>query len=286
MPTLPSDYLNLIQVFAPLFSDLVWQHAQVLLVGAILAPGQRTVAAALRIMGLSAEKHFQTYHRVLNRAAWSSWEVSRVLLGLLVQAFAAVGTIVVGLDDTIERRRGAKIKARAIYRDPVRSSHSHLVKASGLRWLSVMLLVPIPWAQRVWALPFLTVLAPSERYYQGKERAHKKLTDWGRQVLLQVRRWWPKRKLVAVADSGFAVISLLWRVTQLANPIVMITRLRLDAGLYAPGSPRPQGKRGRSRKKGARLPKLARVANNPKTKWRRVTIPDWYGEGRRTIEIV
>ena len=122
MPTLPSDYLNLIQVFAPLFSDLVWQHAQVLLVGAILAPGQRTVAAALRIMGLSAEKHFQTYHRVLNRAAWSSWEVSRRLLGLLIQTFAAVGTVVVGLDDTIERRRGAKIKARAIYRDPVRSS--------------------------------------------------------------------------------------------------------------------------------------------------------------------
>jgi len=286
MPTLPCEYLSLIGVFAPLFSNLVWQHAQVLLMGALLAPGQRTVAAALRIVGLSAEKHFQTYHRVLNRAAWSSWEVSRRLLGLLIQAFAAVGTIVVGLDDTIERRRGAKIKARGIYRDPVRSSHSHMVKASGLRWLSLMLLVPIPWAQRVWALPFLTVLAPSERYYQGKARGHKKLTDWGRQLLLQVRRWLPRRKLVAVADSGFAVISLLWRMTQLAHPLVMITRLRLDAGLYAPAPPRPKGKRGRSRKKGARLPTLTRRAGDAKTKWRRVTIPDWYGEGRRTIEIV
>ena len=93
-----------------------------------------------------------------------------------------------GLDETIERRWGAKIKARGIYRDPVRSSRSHFVKASGLRWLSVMLLVRIPWAEKVWALPFLTVLAPSERYYQDRARGHKKLTDWARQMLLQVRR--------------------------------------------------------------------------------------------------
>jgi hypothetical protein len=148
-----------------------------LLVGAILAPGQRTVTAALRIMGLSAEKHFQTYHRVLNRASWSSLALSRQLLGLLLQTFVPSGPVIFGLDDTIERRRGVKIKAKGIYRDPVRSSHSHLVKASGLRWLSLMVLVPIPWAQRVWALPCLTVLAPSERYYQGRKRAHKKLTD-------------------------------------------------------------------------------------------------------------
>lgn len=114
MPTLPNDYLRLIQVFAPLFSKLVWQHAQVLLVGTILTPGQRTVAAVLRIMGLNAERHFQTYHRVLNRAAWSSWAVSRELLKVLVQTFAALGPIIVGVDDTIERRRGAPIKAKGI----------------------------------------------------------------------------------------------------------------------------------------------------------------------------
>jgi hypothetical protein len=257
MPTLPSNYLSLIQVFVPLFSNVVWQHAQVLLVGAILAPGQRTVTAALRIMGLSAEKHFQTYHRVLNRASWSSWQVSRRLLALVVKTFAAVGPIVFGFDDTIERRRGLKIKARGLYRDPVRSSRSQLVKVSGLRWLSLMVLVPIPWAQRVWALPFLTVLAPSERYYQGQKRAHKKLTDWGRQALLPVRRWLPERKLVVAADSSFAVIGLLWRLSQLTNPICMIARLRLDAGLYAPAPARRPGQRGRTRLKGERLPTLA-----------------------------
>jgi len=286
MPTLPTDYLNLIREFAPCFSNLVWEHVQVLLLGAILAPGQRTVTAVLRIVGLSGERQFQTYHRALNRAVWSSWALSRVLLGLLIKTFAATGPVIVGMDDTIERRRGAKIKAKGIYRDPVRSSHSHFVKASGLRWLSLMLLVPMPWAQRVWALPFLTVLAPSERYSAGRPRAHKKLTDWARQMVLQLRRWLPTRKLVVVADSGFAVLSLLWRMTQLPQPVCMITRFRLDAALYKPAPPRRPHQIGRPRVKGTRLPTLAQVAANPKTGWQRVTVVHWYGESRRTLEIV
>lgn len=286
MPTLPSEYLSVIGVFAPYFSNLVWQHAQVLLLGAILAPGQRTVTAGLRIVGLSAEQHFQTYHRVLNRAAWSSLTLSRVLLELLIETYAILGDVVFGLDDTIERRRGAKIKAKGIYRDPVRSSHSHFVKASGLRWLSLMVLVPIPWAARVWALPFLTVLAPSEHYYAGRARAHKKLTDWARQMLLQLRRWLPQRRLIVVADSSFAVISLLAQLQKLARPICMIVRFRLDAGLYAPAPPRCPHQNGRPRVKGQRLPTLEQVAANAKTVWQRVTLSDWYGEPQRKLEIV
>ena len=285
MPTLRSEYTTILTAFAGLFSKRVWQHVQILLLGAILAPGQRTVSAILRIMGLSCEKHFQNFHRVLNRAIWSSREASRVLLGLLVATFAVFGPVVLGLDDTIERRRGAKIKAKGIYRDPVRSSHSHFVKASGLRWLSLMLLAPIPWAKRVWALPFLTVLAPSERYYEKRKRAHKKLTDWARQALLQVRRWLPGRKLVVVMDASFAAIDFLWQVAKLANPITMIARFRLDAALYAPAPKRQPGKKGRSRKKGQRLPTLEQVLEDTRTVWKKVLIPNWYGEGKREVEI-
>jgi hypothetical protein len=221
---------------------------------------------------------------VLNRAVWSSLEASRILLGLLIQAFARSGPVILGLDDTIERRRGAQIKAKGIYRDPVRSSHSHFVKASGLRWLSLMLLAPIPWAKRVWALPFLTVLAPSERYYQGKARKHKKLTEWAQQMVMQVRRWLPKRFLVVVADSSFAVIDLLWQLCQLKNPICMITRFRLDAALYEPAKPRP-GAMGRPRKKGLRLPTLETIAADQQTRWKRITVQQWYSEKNRMIEI-
>ena len=288
MFTLPPEFAIFVVAFEPLFSNSIWPQARVLFIGAILATGKRTVTAVLRIMGLSADKHFQNYHRVLNRAVWSSLAAARILLALLVAAFVPSGPIVMGLDDTLERRRGAKIKAKGIYRDPVRSSHSHFVKASGLRWLNLMLLVTIPWAKRIWALPFLTALAPSERYSKTYKRQHKKLTDWAwsrKAGLLQARRWLRRRKLVVVADSSFAAISLLFNAQQLTEPICMITRLRLDAALYEPAVPRKPGQMGRTRVKGKRLPTLEEILKNPKTKWTRVTLPQWYGEGRRVIEI-
>lgn len=279
-----TEYTNVLALFAIHFSAELWPLAQVLVTGAILARGQRTVTAILRVMGLSTEKHFVNYHRVLQRARWSSHAVSQTLLRLLITTFVPTGAIVVGGDETIERRRGAKIKAKGIYRDPVRSSHSHFVKASGLRWVTLMLLTLIPFAERVWALPFLTVLAPSERYYETQGRAHKKLTDVMRQALLQVRRWLPDRTLVFVADNSYAVIEFLWRMTQLANPIIMVVRFRMDAALYEPAPPRAPKAKGRPRKKGNRLPTLTVVAADAATVWTTQVMRHWYGEVKRTIE--
>jgi DDE superfamily endonuclease len=122
-----------------------------------------------------------------------------------------------------------------------------VVKASGWRWLSLMLLVPLPWGKRVWALPFLTVLAPSERDQQERGQRHQKLTDWARQMLLMVWRWVPERSLVLGTESSFAVMTLLWRLSRLAQPICSITRLRLDAALYEPAPPRKPRQNGRPR---------------------------------------
>jgi len=282
MSTLPAGFAKLILPFACLFSKRVFESVQVLLAGAILATGKRTVTSALRIMGLSQERHFQTYHRVLNRAVWSSLAVSRILLQLLVRAFAPEGPLIFGLDDTIERRWGARIAARGIYRDPVRSSRSHFVKVSGLRWLCMMLLVPIPWAARVWALPFLTALCPSRRYHDSQGKRHKKLTDWARQMIKQVRRWLPGRQIVVVADSAFAALDFLGTARRHAT---VITRLRLDAALYAPAPERPPGQRGRTRLKGERLPALSQVLADPATAWTALTVPCWYGENNRPVEV-
>jgi hypothetical protein len=161
-------------------------------------------------MGCSDEKQFQNYHRVLNRARWSSRELSRVLLVLLVHLFVAGNEpMILGLDETIERRRGRKIAARGVYRDPVRSSKEFFVKTNGLRWISLLLLTPIPWAQRVWALPFLTVLAPSERSHEERHLRHKSITDWAWQMILPVARWMPGRSLVVVTDGTYAVLDFL-----------------------------------------------------------------------------
>jgi hypothetical protein len=276
----------LLSQFAPPFSGRVWHHAQVLLVGAILAPGIRTVAAVLRIMGLARARRFQRYHRVLNRDRWSGRAVSRVLLRLLIETFAPGGPVVLGLDETLERRKGKKIAAKGVYRDAVHSSHAFFVKAMGLRWVCLMLLVPIPWAGRTWALPFLTALAPSERYDEERGRRHKKLTDWGRQLLLQARRWLPERAIVVVADSGYAALALLDRCRRLRRPIAVVTRLRLDAALYEPAPSRRPGARGRPRLKGARQPTLARRLADPRTAWTAVVVPHWYGAGPRAVEVV
>ena len=285
MLDLPTAIIQVLRHFESVFSERVWEWAKILLVGAILAPGKRTVSAALRVMGLSGERQFQNYHRVLNRATWAPRALSRILLRRLVHAFVPPDApIVVGLDEHIERRRGRKIAAKGIYRDAVRSSKSFFVKTSGLRWVSMMLLAPIPWAQRVWALPFLTVLAPSERYHQERGKRHKTLTDWARQMITQLRRWLPHRPLVVVMDSTYAVIELLAACVSLPQPVTVVTRLRLDAALYDPAPPRPPGKRGAPRKKGERQPSLAQRLVDPRTHWERVPV-HWYGGETRTVEL-
>ncbi len=279
MPYLPDAIIQILAPFAPLFSERVWLHAQLLLLGAILAPGARTVTAVLRVMGLAREDHFTNYHRVLNRATWSARHGSRMLLGLLITLLVPPGaTIVLGADDTVERRSGRKIAAKGGYRDAVRSTKKHVIHSFGLKWVSMMLLVPVPWSRRVWALPFLTALCwPAE---QDGPRRHKTSVDWVRQMMKQVRRWLPGRRLVVVVDGGFAAVSLaLACVTQ---RVVMVSRLRWDAALYHPPGPQPPGKRGPKATKGRRQRSLQAWAERSDTPWETVEV-DWYGGQRKTL---
>lgn len=283
MPPLPVRLVLWLQPFAASFTRPTWNLVLILIAGTLLTPGRRTVTAALSAMGLRAVPSFANFHRVLNRNRWSAHGLARRLLGLLVGAFVPEGTIVIGIDETIERRWGRRIAARGIYRDPVRSSRGHFVKASGLRWVSVMVLVVLPWSRRVWALPFLTALAPSQRHAEQGGRRHKTLTDWGRQLLLQVARWLPDRHLVAVADTTYAAIDLLNAVR---HRLTVITRLRLDARLFDPPPPRRTGTRGRPAGKGARLPTLAQRLAEPGTPWQRITVTGWYGNTERLLDII
>ena len=254
MPTPPAELLSLIVAFQPLFTKPGWAYAQVLLLGALLARGPRTVTACLRVVGLSQEKAFQNYHRVLNRARWSAWQASRILLGLLLILLPADGVVVIGADDTIERRRGRAIKGVGCYRDPVRSSHKYVVKCFGLKWLALMLLVKLPWSSRVWALPFLTVLCRArgegqtdkvwhtrlrrsnkrkkKRQTQAKvapvkttPRQHKTAIDILMILIRQVHRWLPERLVVLVVDGGYAAVKLALVCAGTPN-LALVTRLR------------------------------------------------------------
>src|SRR5258706_860338 len=254
MLKLPGFVIEQLDPFAQaIYGESTRAKGHILVIGAILAPGKRKVSAILRVMGLSQERNYPKYHQVLSRASWTGLEGSVILLRRLLKAFAGLGEpLVLGIDETIERRRGEKIKAKGIYRDPVRSSKEHFVKASGLRWINLMGLTPIPWAQRIWALPFLTVLAPSERYYEARGRKLKKITDWARQMVFQLRRLLPQQYLTVVGDNAYATLDFLHACQTLPKPVTIITRLRLEAALYEP--PPPYSGRGRPRKKGKRLP--------------------------------
>jgi hypothetical protein len=286
MFTPPAEVSAVLAAFAPLFTEPSWLRAQALLCGVLLAPANHTVTAALRVLGLAREPGFQNYHRLLNRAQWSARQAAQVLLRLLVEAFVPAGPVIVGLDETIERRRGRKLTARAIYRDAARSSKDCFQKTSGLRWMTVALLAPVGWAARVWALPFLTALCPSERYapYVRRGRRHKPLPERARGLIGQVRRWLPNRVLIVVADSTYAALEFLAWCARQARPVTVITRLRLDAALYRPAPARRPGQNGRPRLKGERLPTLARRLEQAHTRWQACRLP-WYGGESRRLQL-
>jgi DDE superfamily endonuclease len=286
MFTPPVEVSAVLTAFAPLFTHPSWLRAQALLCGVLLAPANHTLTAALRALGLAGEPGFQNFHRLLNRARWSARQAAHVLLKLLVEAFVPSGPVIIGLDETIERRRGRKLTARAIYYDAARSSKACFQKTSGLRWMTVALLVRVRWAARVWALPFLTALCPSERYgpYVRRGRRHKPLVERARGLIGQVRRWLPDRALIVVADTSYAALELLAWGTRQAQPVTVITRLRLDAALYRPAPVRRPGQNGRPRLKGKRLPTLARRLEQTRTRWQGYRLT-WYGGERRRLQL-
>lgn len=272
-----------LQAWRACFTAPSWEHVLVLVMGALLAPGKRTVSSCLRMTGRAEATNFATYHQILNRARWSPHAVARRLLGMIIERLVPNGPVVIGMDDTIERRWGHRISARGIYRDPIRSSHGHFVKASGLRWLSFMVLTPVSWTSLIKALPVLTLLAPSERFNRQRGCRHKLLTDWARQGALQLCRWLPARRIIFVGDSSFAVHELAHAITRRAT---LISRLRLDASLFAPPAKRTSRTMGRPAQKGAALPKLKTLLSNPATIWTRIVVSAWYGHAEgKALEI-
>lgn len=280
MTPLPEAIIAVIAAFAPLFSQPVWNHVQVLLTGAVLCQGSRTVAAVLRVMGLGQERRFARYHRVLSRARWSSLQAAKILLGLLVRLLPAHWVPIIGVDETVERRQGEKIRAKGCYRDAVRSTKKQVVKCFGLKWISRMLIGRLPWCSRPWALPFLTVLAPSERANQQQGKRHKTTVDWTRQMVKAVSRWVGQRPWLLVGDGAYACLRLAW--VCIAQQVILVSRLRLDAQLYDFPTAGPPNRRGPKPAKGARLPALASRVEEAQRQGHEAEVR-WYGGETRRV---
>lgn len=289
MLKLPPGLQKTISVFSLAFRKDVWPKVELLLTGAIVCPGSRTVCNLLRSVGLQGERCFAKYHRVLSQDKWSAKWLAVVLLRLLVDAFVKPGqALVFGLDDTIERRWGSKINKRGIYRDPVRSSKSHFVKCSGLRWLSLMLITGLPWLQAgvYWALPVLTVLCPSERFYQSRGKQAKTLTDWAQQLMSWLSRQAKvlNRPMYLTGDGSFAVYELLMHAKSL--DVGMIARMKLTARLFhLPPRKWPKSKPGPKPAVGKRLLSMDQRLTDKRVKWTKVIFSEWYGKKRKEMLI-
>jgi hypothetical protein len=179
------------------------------------------------------------------------------------------------VDETIERRNGPKIATKGVFRDAVRSSRKKVVYCFGLRWIAMMLAVPLPWSRRVWALPFLTVQAPSRRANENNGKRHKTVIDWTCQMLSLVRRWVPDRVVVLVGDGAYAAMDLIRRSQALPGTVILVARFRWDAALYGPPPSSVPGKRGPKPKKGKRQPSLTQRADDPSSVWKTVRVR-WY----------
>jgi DDE superfamily endonuclease len=279
----PSSIIAILAHFEPLFTAPTWKKVVTLVVGTLLARGRRTVTAALRQMGLQMDPHFSAFHQVLNRARWSPLAVSRRLLQVLVATFVrAGGTVEIVIDETLERRWGRKISKRGHWRDSRLSSKERSVSSSGLRWITMALVVTLPWTKLRWALPFLSVLATTPKVSAALKQRHKTIARIAAQMVLVVRRWLPTVAIKVIGDGAYSVIEL--GLTCVKQAVSLIAPLRLDARLFAPPPPPKPHQKGRPRLVGKRLPKLSTVLHDPNTQWESLTV-NWYGGTQRKLEV-
>ena len=279
MDSLSLNILAVLLPFSVLFSKPSWTKALTLLLGTLICTGKRTVCSALRAMGLGDESGFSKYHHVLNRTKWSSLQAARILFFMLLVLIAGGNPLVLLIDETLERRRGKKIKAKGYYRDAVRSSKSQVVKASGLKWLVMALSVRFPFMSRTLALPFLSVLEFSKKYDAEQNRRHKTTLKWSSQMICQVRRWVGKiQQLILVGDGGFAAGQLALDCIRLG--VALVSRLKMNAQLFDFPPEKIPGKRGRTALKGVRLKNFKQMLSLEGLPWKELEVTGYNGVKR------
>ncbi len=284
MPTPPCEIIQLVATFALAFTAPAFAKAVVLLYGTILAPGRRTVTAALRAMGLANDLHFTNYHRLLNRDRWSLWVLSKLLLALIIcLCLQPNDPLLLVIDETLERRAGRKIRYKSWYHDAVRMTLPSSNVALGIRWQCLAILVPVPWSRELWALPFMVFPTLSAKLCAklGKKQA-RTAPEWAGIMLARVRRWQPEREIVVIGDGAYACAHLVATCQAQKPPVKLVSRLRLDARLYAQAPARPKGKPGQKPKKGPREATLADQLADPLLPWLSEAIP-WYGGESKSL---
>ncbi len=278
--TSPDTILTLLSRFAPVFSRPVWKKVQVLFTGTILARGPRRVSSALKAIGLFKNFNYSKYHRVLSRDQYSPLRLAKILFCLLLKLIPKGEPILIGTDESLERRKGRKIKAKGCYRDAVRSSKGKLVTSFGLKWECMALMIRLPFTSRRWALPFMTVLSPPEKVNQQQGKRHRATIDWTILMMKVVCRWIGK-PWILLGDGAYACMNLAKHCVE--KQVTLITRCRWDSQFYEFPKPEPP-RRGRKRIKGDRI-FLKKLLEDDAQDWKIIEL-NWYGGKKKTMKLL
>ncbi len=283
MLSIPKPAQPLVSTFSVAFTRPTFQRVTVLILGAILAPRQRTVTNVLRTVGPLAQGHWSDFHRVLCRAAWSCWPLGKVLAALILELIPPEQPVVCPVDDTTPQHKGKCVYGKGRHHDGCRSTHSHVVWVWGHKWVVLAINVKFPFAQRPWALPMLCALYRPEELNRAEDRRHKTPIRLAMQLMATLIHWFPERKFILVGDGGYASHELArfcWRHRQ---HVTLISRFHPQANLYDAPPKSRSGKTGRPRLKGRKRAAPADVVKRSKA--RRFTV-NWYGGKTRKVELI
>lgn len=276
---------EIVWIFAPAFTTPTFQNVLVLLVGAVMSPKDRTVCGMLRAAGFLAKKQFTTYHRVLSKRKWDLLLLAFLLAGLVIALIPADQPVTCAVDDTVVRRWGKKVYGKACHRDAVRSTRKKVVHCWGHKWVVITVLVPMPFTNRLWALPVLPLLYRSEQEEKAEGKRHCTCIDWARKGSAWLLRKFPTRHFILIGDGGYnSLVFALW-CSRHQDRITLVSRFHKHAALYAPPASRKKGQRGRKPKKGARLPSPQQQADDPHKIWTKARV-SWYGQTVKEVEMI
>ncbi len=283
MSRIPHGVRSVWQQWSGEFSETVWPRFLVLLIAAIPCVGRHTICRLLRIAGALADGHWCSYHRVLSRRRWSSWNLARILAQHVVDRFLPRGTIAICGDDTVTQHPGKQVYGKARHRDAVRSTHSYTAWRWGHKWVVLAILVQLRGLSRPWALPVMVALYRSPEENRKRGHRHKTTCDLMRQLLCVLLRWFPQRKFVFSGDGGFGTHPLA-RFASRQPRLALVSKFYKDANLHHPPPQRKAGMQGRPRIKGGKQSSPEAIVTQ--TRRRQRLNVSWYGGGRRQVAIV
>jgi hypothetical protein len=281
MLSLPSAARPLLMSFSAAFTKPTFRRVLLLMAGAILTLGDRTVTGMLRALRGVAPGDASAYHRVFSRASWSLWPLAKLLAGAVLALVPSTEPVLVAMDDTTAQHRGKCVYGKGCHHDAVRSARKHIVFRWGHRWIVLAISVRLPFSGRRWALPVLTALYRPEALDQREGRRHKTAPELARQLMAALIHWFPERKFIFLGDGGYACHQLARFCHRHRRHATLISRFRGDACLYAP-TPRRGKRTGRPRIKGRKRASPQQVvAHRVLTE---ATV-QWYGGGTRRVRL-